>query len=182
MAKEKEKKVVEVEEELKDDRTDEVVLTEGPITVSTTKGDFVIKPWSFGVYAKVGNLVDNMFHDIEARGLGFELLFNRQAIRNYFINVGIPLEEAMEAGEKPDLDPDLVDLAVRDFDREYGQLMRLVAIIAPQARGIIHLTLDLDYETIDEMEADEVLKLFLVIIAKNEGVLKNVYGLFDTTD
>lgn len=178
----KKKKEEKHEEELQDNRPDEVVLTEGPVTVSTSIGDFVVAPWSFGVYAKVGHLVDNMFQDLENRGISFELLFHRQALQQYFLHVGIPLEEAEEKGVAPDIDPEVAELAVKSFDKEFGDLMRLVAIIAPAAGGIIQATLGLDEEDINEMQADEVIKLFLVIIAKNEGVLKNVYGLFDTVE
>jgi hypothetical protein len=176
----KKKKEEEHVDELKDNRPDEIVLTEGPVTVPTSIGDFVIAPWSFGVYAKVGHLVDNMFSDLEKKGISFELLFHQQAINHYFIHVGIPLEEAIESGVDPDIDPEVAELAVRSFDKEFGDLMRLVAVIAPAAGGIIKATLGLDEEDVNEMQADEVIKLFLVIIAKNEGVLKNVYGLFDT--
>lgn len=167
---EKEKK-----EEMKDERADDIVLTEGPVTVSTSMGDFVVVPWPFGIYAKVGHIVDNMFHDLEARGVGFELLFNRHAMEAYFFHVGIPLEEGKE------VDPEIAELAAKDFDREYGKLMRVMAIVAPQAREIIHRSLEIEYEHIDGMQADEVMRLFMTILSKNEGVLKNVYGLFETT-
>lgn len=182
MAKKKKEEEIEVEEELQDNRPDEIVLTEGPVTVPTSIGDFVVAPWSFGVYAKVGHLVDNMFSDLDSRDISFELLFHRVALQQYFIHVGIPLEEAAEAGVAPDIDPEVAELAVKSFDKEFGELMRLVAVCAPAAGAIIQATLGLDEEDVNEMQADEVIKLFLVIIAKNEGVLKNVYGLFETPE
>lgn len=162
-----------MKEELKDERSDEMVLTEGPLTVHTPLGTFEIKPWTFGSYRKVAVHVEALLTDLEQKGIDFELLFNRFALNTYMAMVAIPIEEGKE------VDPELINKASEEFNEEYRNLMRMMSVCAQHVAEVIVNTLPITHEELDEFQAEDVLTLFMGIVVKNEGVLKNVYRLFE---
>jgi hypothetical protein len=156
-----------------DTRSDEEVLSEGPVTVKTSQGDFEVKPWTFGTYHKVAFLVENMISDLEKKGIDPDLLFTRMALVQYIYHVDMPMQEGKE------VDPVMANEFADKLNKETADLIKLFSGCAVQARPIIMETCGLTDEQVDALDAQEAMNLFVVIIAKNEGVLKNVYGLFE---
>lgn len=176
--KDVEKKDVKKKEvELEDVRDDEFVLTEGPVDIKIKDGVVSVKPWSFGVFRKLGNNLDALVHELILKDIDVTLFFSRPALFDY----AVFYNEMMDADLSKASEEDAMRYAFikKSYDEELVVLMRLVASCADHVLPIIMISCDLEEEEVDEMDSEDVMRLFMCVIQVNHGMLGNASGLFD---
>jgi hypothetical protein len=176
MAEKKKKEAKKKDVELEDIRDDEYVLTEGPVDIKVKDGVVTVKPWSFGVFRRLGSNLDALVHELILKDIDVTLFFARPALFDY----AVFYNEMMSVDLSKASEDDAVRYAFikEKYEQESVVLLRLVASCADHVLPIIVETCDLTEEEIDEMDSEDVMRVFMCIMQVNHGMLGNASGLF----
>ncbi len=174
----KKEKVAEIkqkmEEELledvaEDQRSDEDVLAQIPSEVNLDGKIIEFGEWSFGEFAQIGDVVDNMIRDLEDHGINPMLLFFRPASHLY---------ETQVLGKEDDIDQDILEVFHKELEKEANDVTRLFARVAPYAFRIVQFTCKLTDEEMDALSPDDGIGIFNLIMLQNHTLLGKSYSLF----
>jgi hypothetical protein len=176
MAEKKKKEAKKKDVELEDTRDDEFVLTEGPVTIKLQSGEVTVKPWSFGVFRRLGVNLDVLVQELILKDIDVTLFFARPALFDY----AVFYNEMIDADLTKATEEDAARFAFikESYEKEAVALMRLVATCADHVIPIIMATCDLAEGEIDEMDSEDVMRVFMCIMQVNHGMLGNASGLF----
>jgi len=166
----------------KDKRSDEEVLVldaEGVEFDVPSHGKIRIKPWTMGEYVKLSQDLEDLFRSLDDPELDVSLLQERKAMLSYYMRVIQPVYDAIEKGEEI---PEISDLEhgklERDMADEMRKLILLFARISDKAVPIIAKTTGLTKKNINNLSAEDALRMFVTIYVMNWNVLGNAYALF----
>lgn len=159
-------KQMDVEEEEYDTRPDEEVLLQPDIVVKTVNGEVILKPWTYGMFYKFADKIEDIFEDLEGKNINLDAFLDFQTwIASRPEDATTTVEDIEEYFSKR-----------KDANKEFRKLVNRVA---PHAMPILVHSTGLSEEEIEALPLMTTISIGIMIYFQNAAVLGNALGLFD---